>query len=152
MDSLRKQLTLTDMLPVIRQTLAEGRNVSFVPQGTSMLPLLRPGQDTVALSPLPEKLKKYDLPLYQRPDGQLVLHRIVEVGETYTCMGDNQFARETGLRREQMIGLVTAFQRDGKMVRADAWRYRLYCRVWHHSRFFRRCLKHVGRIFTGGRK
>lgn len=81
-----------------------------------MLPMLRQGVDSVVLFPLPEKLKKYDLPLYQRDNGQYVLHRVVKSGASYTCIGDNQFDYETGLRHVQMIALVTAFYRGGQTL------------------------------------
>ena len=109
-----------------------------------MMPMLRDGQDQVVLSPLPERLKKYDLPLYRRENGQFVLHRIVSAGETYTCVGDNQFNLEPGLHHEQMIGLVTAFTRTGKTYNVNDMSYWLYCRLWHYSRpvrkFWRRCV------------
>jgi len=125
-------------MPLIREQLDRGKTVRFSPRGTSMLPMLRQGIDKVVLSPLPQRLKKYDLPLYQRDNGQYVLHRIVEVGETYTCLGDNQFDKESGLRQEQMIALVTAFTRGDREYSVTDWRYRVYCRVWYHSRHLRR--------------
>ncbi len=125
-------------MPLIRETLAAGQNVEFSPRGTSMLPMLRQGRDRVVLSPLPKVLKKYDLPLYQRKNGQYVLHRIVSVGETITCVGDNQFALERGLEPGQMIGLVTAFYRGDRKILVTDWHYRLYCRFWHYSRPVRR--------------
>ncbi len=121
-------------MPLMGEYLDRGKTVRFSPRGTSMLPMLRQGRDTVTLSPLPARLKKYDLPLYRRSDGQYVLHRILEAGDTYTCMGDNQFQREPGVRREQMIALVTAFTRDGRQYSVQAPGYRLYCRLWHLSR------------------
>ena len=102
-----------------------------------MLPMLRQGIDDVVLSPLPEKLKKYDLPLYQRDDGHFVLHRIVRVGETYTCIGDNQFELEHGLRHDQMIAVVTAFYRAGEYHGVSELGYQIYCRLWHYSRSLR---------------
>ena len=110
-------LTMDAMVASIRETLSQGKTVSFIPGGNSMLPMLHPGKDIVVLSPLPEKLRKYDLPLYQRKDGQYVLHRVVRAGETYTCVGDNQFALEENLSHSQMIGLVTEFVRNGKRCR-----------------------------------
>ena len=129
-----RQASLARLLPVIRDQLAQGKNAKFSPMGTSMLPMLRPGRDQVIVSPLPGKLKKYDLPLYRRDNGQFVLHRVIRVGDTYTCMGDNQFFPEQGLRRDQMIGLVTAFCRDGKEIPVTNIAYQLYCRLWHYSR------------------
>lgn len=121
-------------MPVIRAQLAAGKRVRFSPRGTSMLPMLRQGIDEVELSALPEQLRKYDLPLYRRSGGQYVLHRIVEAGECYTCVGDNQFALETGLTRDQMIAVVTAFYRNGRKWKVSSPLYRAYCRLWHVSR------------------
>lgn len=141
----KRVVSLEDMLPLMQERLAEGYSVTFSPRGVSMLPMLREGLDTVTLSPLPKRLKKYDLPLYRRENGQYVLHRIVKAGQTYTCMGDNQFQAENGVRQEQMIALVTAFARGQKEYSADAFGYRLYCRFWHYSRFPRRILRGVKR-------
>ena len=145
MDSWKiKQAQLAELIPLIREKLAGGRCVRFSPMGVSMLPMLRQGRDSVELSAVPDRLKKYDLPLYQRDDGKFILHRIVAVGDTYTCIGDNQFVYEPGVRHDQMIGLVTAFYRNGRKIPVDAPVYRLYCSLWHHSRrvrhFWRRGL------------
>ena len=135
MDSLlEKRYRLDDLMPLIREELAEGKSVRFSPRGTSMLPMLRQESDSVVLSPLPQKLKKYDLPLYQRDNGQYVLHRIVRAGETITCMGDNQFEKETGLRHDQMIAVVTAFYRGNRKHSVNEPGYWFYCRFWHYSR------------------
>jgi len=128
-------------MPLIREQLSLGQSVRFSPKGKSMLPMLRENVDSVVLSPVPEKLKKYDLPLYQRKNGQYVLHRIVEVGDTITCIGDNQFVKEQGLGKEQMIAVVTAFERDGKVYKVTDFPYRFYCLYWHHSRKIRHFLR-----------
>jgi len=130
-------------MPLIKEKLAEGKSVTFSPRGISMLPMLRQGKDTVTLSPLPARLKKYDIPLYQREDGKYVLHRIVKAGETYTCIGDNQFAAEEGLSHSQMIAVVTEFTRSGKVHSVNELSYKLYCRFWHCSRPLRRIWRGV---------
>lgn len=131
-------IRLDDLMPLIRERLAAGESVRFSPHGISMLPMLRDGQDQVVLSPLPEKLKKYDLPLYQRENGKYVLHRIVRVVENYTCMGDNQFVPEPDIRHDQMIAVVTAFYRGENYHSVTQWYYWLYCRLWYGSRGLRR--------------
>lgn len=128
-------------MPLIQETLAAGKTVTFSPRGTSMLPFLRQGVDQVVLSPLPEQLRKYDLPLYRRDNGQYVLHRIVKAGDVYTCVGDNQFELERGIRRDQMIALVTSVIRPNKTVTMSAWTYRFYCRFWHCTRPLRRVIR-----------
>ena len=119
------------MLALVREQLAQGRKVRYLPfQGISMLPMLRQGIDSVELSPLPDKLKKYDLPVYQYPSGKVVMHRVVAVRETdYLCRGDNTYSYET-ITHDQMIGVVSAFRRGEKRIEVSAPAYRLYSRVW----------------------
>lgn len=129
------KVRLEEMLPLIRERLAAGQDVRFTPRGISMQPMLRNGRDTVVLSPVKGPLKKYDLPLYRREDGQFVLHRIVACGDNeYTCIGDNQFILEPGVRQEQLIAVVTAFVRNGRERHVTDPGYRIYCRLWHMSR------------------
>jgi hypothetical protein len=133
---MEKEFTasLEEMLPLITEQLALGKCVKFAPYGTSMLPMLRQGIDKVVFAPVCGKLKKYDLPLYRRDDGKFLLHRIVAVGETYTCMGDNQFTCEQGIRQDQVIAVVTGFYRKERYYSVENLGYRCYCRVWHFSR------------------
>jgi len=121
-------------MPIITESLAEGKSVRFYPHGTSMLPMLRQDIDSVVLSPINGKLKKFDVPLYQRENGKYILHRIIDVGSTYTCMGDNQFRPETGIRHSQMIAVITSFTRKDREIAVTALSYRIYCRLWHYTR------------------
>lgn len=143
---------LDNLMPLFRERLAAGQKVKFSPRGVSMLPMLRQGIDCVILSPVPEKLEKYDLPLYQRDNGKYILHRVVKIGETYTMVGDNQFELEKGVRHDQIIALVTSFTRGEKEISVENWGYQLYCRVWHYSRkprhFLRRVKNKLRRIFA----
>ncbi len=138
-------VSLEEIMPLIREQLSKGCAVTFSPRGVSMLPMLRDGRDMVTISTPPEKLKKYDVILYQRTNGKYVLHRIVGVGDTYTCIGDNQFAFEKGIRHDQIIAVCTSFNRKGKECSADAPLWRLYAVFWHYSRFPRRILRAVKR-------
>ena len=148
-----KSFRLDAMMPLIKEQLAKGKNVQFKPKGTSMRPMLRQGVDSVVLSPLPQgKLKKYDLPLYQRDNGQYVLHRIVAVGDTYTCIGDNQYEYEYGVRPDQMIGLVTGFYRDQDYHSVTQLSHRMYRSLWHHSRKVRPKLRRLRKVIRNAIK
>ena len=138
MSSLPEEVRLDDVMPRIRELLAKGQPVRLYPKGTSMMPMLRENIDSVMLAPVPGKLKKYDLPLYQRRDGQYVLHRILKVGETYTCIGDNQYTYESGVRQEQLIAVVTGYYRDEAYIPVSSFRYKCYCRRRHWTRKPRR--------------
>ena len=129
-----REVRLETIMPLIKESLAGGKTVKFSPRGTSMLPMLRQGIDSVVLAPVPEKLSKFDIPLYQRDSGHYVLHRIVNAEKTYTCIGDNQFELEKGLRHDQMIAVVCGFYRGNVYHSTSELSYRLYCRLWHYSR------------------
>ena len=135
-----------ELLPLIEERLAAGYAVRYLPfRGVSMLPMLRQGKDSVELSPLPAKLKKYDLPVYRRPSGQLVMHRVWAVKEDhYICMGDNTEAFEP-VYPEQLLGLVSASKRGEKRIEVTNPGYRLYCRLWRLTRPLRAVCKWIGR-------
>lgn len=145
MDSSNERVIFEEeLLPLIRERLAAGQTIRYLPfRGVSMLPMLRQGRDAVEIAPLTEKLKKYDLPVYQYPSGKIVMHRIVDVEEDYyVCLGDNTYAYEK-IFPDQMIAVVSAFKRGEKRISVDDPGYRLYCRVWVAVFPVRKFLKRV---------
>ena len=144
-----KKTELDQLMPLIREGLSAGKSVRFSPSGTSMLPMLREGIDSVVLSPVLKKLKKYDVVLYRRDNGQYILHRIIKVEHTYTCVGDNQFYQEKDLHHDQMIAVVTSFYRNKKEIQASNFLYRFYYHFWHYIRpvlhLFKRCINWLRR-------
>ena len=124
-----------ELMELVHERLSMGHKVRYLPFiGRSMMPMLRMEKDSVELAPLPEKLKKYDLPVYQMPNGKYLMHRVLKVTPThYICLGDNTLEYEI-IAPEQMIGVVTAFQRNGKRIEVTNLGYRLYCRIWGHTR------------------
>ncbi len=148
---IERSVYMHEMVPLMQESLAAGQPVRFSPKGRSMLPMLRQGRDTVTLSPATHPLKRYDIPLYRRDDGSYVLHRIVAVGKTYTCVGDSQFILEKEIRQDQILGVVTAFSRDGRQISVEDPAYRLYVRLLDGTRrvrwFFVRAARKLRRIF-----
>ena len=129
---------MDELVPIIEERLSANGTVKLSPTGISMLPMLRQGIDCVILSSPPSRLKKYDIPLYRRANGQYVLHRVTHVsGDSYTCIGDNQFNYEKGIAHESVIAVVTAFTRGEKTYTVKYLPYRVYCVLWHFTRFFR---------------
>lgn len=141
----KMRVNLAELLPIIEEQLEEGREVCFSPNGESMLPMLKAGRDSVYLSLPPQKLRKYDLPLYRRESGQFVLHRVVKVKKNgeYVMCGDNQFVRENNIKHSQIVGVVTSFVRKGKRISCKNPVYLSYCIV-HVFRQHVRCF--VGRV------
>lgn len=136
--------TLETLSPVMEQLLAEGKEVHFIPYGTSMLPLIRPKVSKAVLIRPEAPLKKQDIIFYRRTDGSLILHRIIRInGSWYTLCGDNQFVPESGISDEQVIALLKGFWQDGKYYALSGPRYRMYCRLLPLRRLFRHAVYRV---------
>ncbi len=119
--------------------------------GYSMYPLLFDHTDSVYIEKSDE-YRKYDVALFERADGQLVLHRIIKIKDSvlYFC-GDNDFVIEK-VEKQQVIGKMTEFSRKGKEYKTSDFFYKLYSRVWCFSPFTRRVLKRVYNLFVGLRR
>lgn len=134
-----KKIELADFYPIFSEVLDNGGTFSLTITGSSMWPTILGGRDQVTLIKAPEKLNKYDLPLYRRKSGQFVLHRIVSANDdgTYDCCGDHQTQIETGLSQDQMIGLAISFVRKGKIFSANNKHYCRWVRFWCAMMHFR---------------
>ncbi len=139
-------ISAKDLAPIIKEQIASGKTVTFSPKGVSMLPLIRQGRDSVTLKAVDRPLKRFDIVFYQRDNGHYVLHRIVKLGSTITCIGDNQYEYETGLRPERIFAVVSAVIRDKKTVSVKSLTYRAYCYFWHSSRPLRKLLGKIKRL------
>lgn len=129
-DSIR----LSDYDGLIREVLSSGGEFRLYPHGTSMLPLLRQGRDSVALRRVDSPIRVGDILFYQRPDGSFVLHRVWALApEGLTLMGDNQSLPEHGVAPDWVIGRVTRIFRDDKEVFCDGPGYRLYLGLWRFT-------------------
>ena len=119
-------IDLKEMLPSMQQTLSSGGEVSFTVAGNSMRPFLVHQRDTVTLKK-PEALKKYDVVLFSRPDGNLVLHRIIsEKNDTFLIRGDNCYYDEY-VKSDNIIAVARNFIKKGKRIDVSNFGYKVYC-------------------------
>lgn len=107
------------------------------PVGLSMMPLLRNRRDTVYLVN-DKELKKYDIVLYRRDSGKLVMHRYFGKGKDgLIFIGDNQLSFEKNARPEWIIGKVSHYYRDEEKRTLDSFSYKLYLFFWCKLYIFR---------------
>lgn len=148
-----EETTLAASEPIIRALLANGETFSFCPHGTSMLPTIHPGRDSVSIVRLDGRASLFDILLYKRPNGKFVLHRVIAVGEEdYTLCGDNRVEIERGVKDDQIIGVLDgihypsgktlsrgtkAFLRAGRRALR---RYPFRAARWRASRFFHKLI------------
>ncbi len=143
-----KYVKMGELLPLIQEKIKNNGQVIFTPFGHSMLPLLKDGKDTVILTKLNRKLKKNDLPLYQRNDGQVVLHRVLKVyknGE-FNTRGDNQIVSEKKVKQEQIIAIVTCLIKNQKEYSIEDKKYSFYCWFWDFIFPLRWLIKKANRL------
>ena len=131
MENTQKQkIAIKEIYPMIKEKIDNGGTVKLPITGTSMLPLLVWGRDTVDIIKC-ENPKKGDIIFYLRDNGQFVLHRIVGVDEEgYVLCGDNQWRLERGIRDHNIIAVVTSITRKGKTFEVTSLPYRIYSKVW----------------------
>ena len=126
-----KTIDTKSFLDTLCTLCEEGKTVSTVVEGGSMLPFLSPGRDYVFLEKLHTSPKRGDIVLYKRKNGDYVLHRIRKVrnGE-YFLIGDRQTQTERGIREENLCAIVTKVKRNGKIVNSKSPVWFFYKHIW----------------------
>lgn len=136
---------MSEMVGLIEEVISDDGEFRLYPKGTSMLPLIRQGKDSVILVK-PGLLSIGDIVLYKRKNGQFVLHRIVKInGNDLFLCGDNQSVIESGISVNDVIAKVKAVYIDetryeGNVADKNKKIYFLKLRL---KRFFK---PHINRI------
>lgn len=146
---MEEKITLKELEPVIREIIDQDGVFRLYAKGTSMQPFIRQEKDSVLLGKPTFPLKKYDIILYQRKNGQYVLHRIVGVqAESYTLRGDNQIVKEPGVKQDQIIAVVKGIYRKQRYWPQTNIFIKLGEVVWNSTVFFRKVFHKVKRVFS----
>lgn len=130
---------IADAIHIIKEQLESGAKISFVPKGISMKPMLS-GSDKVILEKPNGKLKKYDLPLYVYPNtNAYAIHRVISFDKqgNYIICGDNNITKEYGITDDNIIAIVTAYYKKGKLKSVNSLSYKIYCRYNNVRRYIR---------------
>ena len=127
----KKVLPNEVLLEEAGELLNEGREVTFTPLGSSMLPFICGGKDSVTLKKKPDAAVG-DIVLVRLP-GRYVLHRIIALeGEKVTLMGDGNLVGTENCRLPDIMGTVTAIQKGKRSVTPGKGRF------WRVLKPFRR--------------
>lgn len=115
--------------------------VTICLEGESMRPLIRRGRDPVTIVPLQRPLRRGDVVLFTLGDGRYVVHRLWKIqGDRVQTLGDHCANPEPWFPREQVLGQVIRFSREGRAFRLDTPAARLFGRAWMAALPMRRCL------------
>ena len=111
--------------------IAQGQeNVPVPVKGVSMRPFLR-NADFAYLAPLPKKLKRGDIVLFQRKNDQYVLHRVYKIRKdgTYLILGDSQYEPEP-VEPQQLRAKVSFVRCGGQDCGPGSFRWWFFARPW----------------------
>ena len=130
MSDIKQLFSINDLIPIIKDAIADGGSIRLTVTGISMSPLLINRRDSVVLSE-PKDIKKYDIVLHQRANGNYILHRVIaKKGDVLTIAGDNEIKKEKNVDISCVIGKVVSFTRKGKNYTGNELWYKIYSRVW----------------------
>lgn len=133
----KQRVHISDMVPIIEETVKNGKTVKLKIMGESMSPTLMEDRDSVTLAK-PGRIKTGDVIFYKRDNGHFVLHRVVgKKNGCYKLCGDNQVGVEFPIRPDQVIAVVTEIHRKGETIKVNDFLYSLWVFVWTHSIKFR---------------
>ena len=109
--------------------IASNGEIRLFHKGTSMNPLLRQGIDSVVLT-APNDIKKNDILLYKRANGQFVMHRAIKIKKNeYIMCGDNQYEHEHGIKKENILAKVKGIYRGEVYFETDNKEYQRYVKI-----------------------
>ena len=96
--------------------------------GKSMLPMLEEATDAVRLIPVRRELVPGDIPLYRRPDGTYVLHRILAVKKKYFVIRGDNCAFLEKVPRSWVIAVTEGYIKKGTYIPVTDETYQAYVR------------------------
>lgn len=122
---------MNNLPSALEAQVRSGKPVVSFTVGDSMEPLLHNRATRVVIRRVDRPLQPGELPLYRRPDGRFIMHRIIRVdaGHYYT-RGDNRCGLET-VPREWVLGVVTEIYRGNRHFPVTHPVYRAYVKVWN---------------------
>lgn len=134
MEESIKIVDIYEYMPVLRELLGEGKEVSLTITGNSMSPFLVHGRDAVVIVRPDGSWKKGDIALFQRKTSQYILHRICRVDKNGNCffIGDGQQVVEGPIAPEQIFGKIVAVRRKEKWEKPGTFWWEFFEHVWLH--------------------
>ena len=117
--------------------------------GDSMEPMLFDRQNTVVIKKIDHLLNKYDSPLYKRPNGKYVLHRIIKINKKkkyYVTLGDNRYKSEK-VPFDWVIGYLEGYYVKDTYITTTNKKYVSYVKKLKRHLVFRRTKLMILRLF-----
>lgn len=143
----RIEMPNDQLLPLVRQAIADGKTAIISVKGYSMRPFLEHLRDRVKLAPW-TTLQVGDAVLAEISAGHFVLHRIIDIdGDAITLMGDGNVRGTEHCTTEDVCGVVTEYLRpNGHVLLASDRKLQRSIRRWRRLLPVRRWLLFVYKL------
>lgn len=135
----KKVCSYEELLSIIEASISENGVFPLVVTGTSMTPTLYSNRDVVHLVSTTCKFpEKYDIVLFKRPDGAVILHRIIKKlpDNKFLINGDSQTWTEE-INFSQIIAVTKSYIKNNKKISCDTISYKIKSAIWCKTRRFR---------------
>lgn len=135
-------------LPQVVALINEGHNVTITARGSSMMPFIHDGRDSLIFAKIEDKVRVGDAVLAEVSKGVFVCHRIVEInGRKVTLRGDGNIRGTESCTVEDVKALLVGVVRNGKTIilkKSKAWH--VYSVLWPRLLPIRRYLLALYRL------
>ena len=115
-----------------------GKTVSTIVSGGSMIPFLGSNRDYAFLETPKRPLKKGDIVLFERKNGDYILHRIKSIKKDgLYLLGDRQYKPEGPLNPSCVRCVVVSVKRKNKILTPENIIWKFYSKIWLNVVFLR---------------
>ena len=130
----------------IKELLEQGRTVTFLASGNSMLPFIRGNRDSVVLQKH-TSLSVGDIVLAFIDNNRYVLHRVININnDNVTLMGDGNYKATETCSVNDIIGKAIQIIRNGKTIDCESPTEQKKSHLWRKLLPIRRYLLFLYRL------
>ena len=135
----RIPVSVTELMPIVKERLAAGGEAVITVKGTSMSPFFVDGKTAVTLQKPKAPLRKLDVVLYES-NGGYILHRIVGIKDDQLDIEGDALKKIETIPTSAVIAVVKSHRIGEKIIFHDDRKYLSNVRSWRFLRPLRRYL------------
>ena len=151
MENNKRIYSFEELIPIIKSSIVNQGVFPLSVTGSSMTPTLYGSRDIVHLvSPDYKAPEKYDIILFKRTDGRIVLHRIIKKlpDNRFLINGDSQSWTEE-ISASQIIAVTKSYNKHGKTISCNTTAYKLKSALWCSTRKIRPFIFKISSLLKG---
>lgn len=126
----RQTVPVAELVPLLKEKIAAGGEVTLRVKGTSMRPFFESGKTDVVLEGLKGEPRPLDVVLYESSSGTYVLHRILRGKDGFFTVCGDALSKNEIISGKQILARVSSFSTEGKTLSARDPGYLRKVRAW----------------------